>query len=61
MRMYDMTHTARASRSPRRRAPIIDDDDARSSMRAIDIDIEIEIEIEIATYRPSTEDVSYVP
>jgi len=30
-------------------------------MRAIDIDIEIEIEIEIATYRPSTEDVSYVP
>ena len=30
-------------------------------MRAIDIEIEIEIEIEIATYRPSTEDVSYVP
>jgi len=31
------------------------------TMRAIDIEIEIEIEIEIATYRPSTEDVSYVP
>ena len=30
-------------------------------MRAIDVEIEIEIEIEIATYRPSTEDVSYVP